>query len=97
VRKSVKGAVYAEYGIASHRSGEYEVDHLIPLELGGSNVIENLWPQPASNPNGHGFRVKDRLENWLHARVCSSRMTLRAAQRAIRTNWVRAFKRFVQR
>lgn len=97
VRKSVKDEVYAEYGIASHRSGAYEVDHLIPLELGGSNAVENLWPQPANNPNSHGFRVKDRLENRLHTRVCSRRTTLRAAQRAIRTNWVQAFKRFVEK
>jgi hypothetical protein len=24
----------------------YELDHLIPLELGGSNDLRNLWPQP---------------------------------------------------
>jgi hypothetical protein len=88
--------VFAEYGVVSPRSGEYEVDHLIPLELGGSNAFENLWPQPARNPNGHGFRIKDRLENRLHTRVCLGQMTLRAAQRAIRTNWVRAYKRSVQ-
>jgi hypothetical protein len=45
VSGKVKAQVYAEYGIASHRSGEYEVDHLISLELGGSNDIKNLWPE----------------------------------------------------
>jgi Excalibur calcium-binding domain len=97
VTKSTKEVVYAEYGVVAPRSGEYEIDHLVPLELGGSNAFENLWPQPASTSNGHGFRVKDRLENRLHTRVCSGRMTLRAAQRAIRTNWVHAFKRFMQK
>lgn len=33
-----KKAVYAEYGITSHSPGEYEVDHFISLELGGSNL-----------------------------------------------------------
>jgi hypothetical protein len=32
----MKREVYREYGIASRGSGDYEVDHLIPLELGGS-------------------------------------------------------------
>jgi hypothetical protein len=64
---------------------------------GRSNAIENLWPQPASNPNRHGFRLKDRLENRLHRLVCSGRITLRAAQRAIRTNWVRAAKRYARK
>jgi 5-methylcytosine-specific restriction endonuclease McrA len=27
--------------------GAFEVDHLIPLELGGDNVIANLWPEAA--------------------------------------------------
>jgi hypothetical protein len=44
VSGKVKAQVYAEYGIVSHRSGEYEVDHLISLELGGSNDVKNLWP-----------------------------------------------------
>jgi len=39
VPESEKRQVYAEYGIRSHASGQYEVDHLIPLELGGSNSI----------------------------------------------------------
>jgi len=44
VSTSEKDQVYAEYGIASHVTGEYEVDHLVSLELGGSNDISNLWP-----------------------------------------------------
>ena len=30
----MKREVYREYGITSHGPGDYEVDHLIPLELG---------------------------------------------------------------
>ena len=36
----MKREVYEEYGVTSHGSGDYEVDHLIPLELGGSNSIK---------------------------------------------------------
>ena len=45
VPQAVKEKVFAEYGITRRAPREYEVDHLISLELGGSNSIRNLWPQ----------------------------------------------------
>lgn len=94
VPKSVKDQAYAEYGIASHRPGDFEVDHLISLELGGSNSIRNLWPQSyRTQPwNAH---VKDRLENRLHSLVCSGKLDLRTAQQEIASDWIAAFKKFV--
>lgn len=82
---SEKLAVYAEYGIAHHSTGQYEVDHLVPLELGGSNDLTNLWPE-AAQPTP-GFHEKDQVENYLHAQVCSGQMSLSDAQHAIVTNW----------
>ena len=91
---SVKRQVYAEYGITSHKPGEYEVDHLISLELGGSNSIKNLWPQSyLTQPwNAH---VKDVLENELHAEVCSGKIDLPTAQHAIATDWIAAYKKYL--
>jgi hypothetical protein len=86
VTDSVKNAVYAEYGITSHATGQYEVDHFVSLELGGSNDISNLWPEPASPKPG--FHEKDKVENYLHDQVCSGAMTLQTAQIAIATNWL---------
>src|SRR5258707_811310 len=74
VSGSVKAAVYREYGIESHRSGEYEVDHLISLELGGSNNLENLWPQ--SYEGFWNAHVKDQLEDRLHVTVCAGKIPL---------------------
>lgn len=89
VPQNIKDSVYAEYGVASHASGQYEVDHLVPLELGGSNEIANLWPQPASPTPG--FHQKDQVENYLHNQVCSGKMSLGDAQREIATNWLAVY------
>lgn len=77
--------MYLEYGIASHATGEYEVDHLISLELGGSNDISNLWPESAEPIPG--FHEKDKVENYLHAEVCSGNISLKEAQLKIANNW----------
>jgi len=80
-----KRAVYAEYGITSHAPYAYEVDHLISLELGGSNDIRNLWPEPYAGRGG--ARAKDVIENRLHAQVCSGQISLATAQAEIVHWW----------
>ena len=85
VTASMKRRVYASYGIYSHRRGQYEVDHLVPLEGGGSNSIDNLFPEPA-NPRP-GFHEKDRVENQMRSRICYRGLNERAAQRQIARNW----------
>lgn len=89
VPESEKNQVYAEYGIAHHTTGEYEVDHLVSLELGGSNAISNLWPEAASPTPG--FHQKDMVENFLNSQVCSGAITLQQAQIEIATNWLTVY------
>jgi hypothetical protein len=43
VPAETKRQVYREYGITSHGPGDYEIDHLISLELGGSNSINTFY------------------------------------------------------
>ncbi len=88
---SEKDQAYAEYRIYHHYSGQYEVDHLVPLELGGSNDIANLWPEAASPTPG--FHQKDEVENYLHDQVCSGTMSLKDAQTEIATNWIAVYNR----
>jgi|SRR5579859_3569762 len=88
---SEKDQVYAEYGIFHHSSGQYEVDHLVPLELGGSNDISNLWPE-AADPTP-GYHQKDKVENYLHDQVCSGAVALQDAQKEIATNWLAVYNR----
>src|SRR4051812_29889575 len=91
VTTATKDAVYRAYGRSGHFDGrDGEVDHLVSLELGGSNSVANLFPEAASpRPGSH---EKDRLENALHREVCDGRLSLARAQRLIARNWVAAYR-----
>ena len=94
--EKMKNEVYAQYGVDKHvplpgagsgvfKAPLYEIDHLISLELGGADEVDNLWPQPYyQHPGAH---EKDAVENWLHKQVCSGEMELQEAQREIATDW----------
>jgi len=71
-------------------SADYELDHLIPLELGGCpDCIENLWLEPyAPEP---GARQKDEVENYLHKEVCGGSISLDEAQREITADWYKVY------
>ena len=72
----------AEWTPAGHKSSEYELDHFIPLALGGDpKDPDNLWMQVWSDA-----RNKDILESSLHREVCNGKMSLEDAQEHIR-NW----------
>ena len=45
VSRSMRTVVYNRYNIPKNDRIFYTIDHIIPLSLGGSNDISNLWPQ----------------------------------------------------
>jgi len=87
VSEATKDYVAREYGLSS-RYG-YEIDHLILLELGGSNGPPNLWPEPYNSP--YGATQKDGLEDYLHEQVCHHGLPLATAQNEIAANWYAAW------
>jgi hypothetical protein len=89
VPTSEKQQVFAEYGIDWSLHSGYEVDHIISLELGGSNDISNLFPESYSIQ--YGARIKDKLEDNLHEQVCTHRLSLAAAQNEIATDWLKYY------
>lgn len=85
-----------EYRYTDRRLRDYEEDHLVSLEIGGSPTSpRNLWPEPRHVIGGWGSEAKDRLENRLHTEVCRGRLPLAEAQRAIASDWIAAYKRYV--
>jgi hypothetical protein len=94
VTRPIKRERIAAYGLPSDPR-LYELDHLVSLELGGAPANPaNLWPE--AYVTSSGARTKDRIENRLHSLVCRHEVPLRDAQRAIATDWVRAYHRYVE-
>jgi hypothetical protein len=91
VSASLKRTVYLAYGINKKVGEDFEVDHLISLQLGGSNDIKNLWPQSGTTLPLN-YHVKDRLEGALHDLVCAGQISLEDAQRGIAANWGAIYK-----
>lgn len=80
---SLKIEQIKEYGYTDTNPRDYEEDHLIPLELGGSpEDPRNLWPEPGGSPNS-----KDQIENLCHQKVCSGEISLSDAQKEIASDW----------
>jgi hypothetical protein len=92
VPSALKRQVYESYGITHREKGEFEIDHLISLELGGSNSVRNLWPQSFLTQPWNA-KVKDQLENELHSEICSGKIDMRTAQQEIASDWIAAYKK----
>jgi hypothetical protein len=82
----VKAKLLREEGIDESHLSDYELDHIIPLALGGSpRKLSNLQLQPWTGEDS--AKAKDGLERRLQLLVCGRRMTLIDAQSCIAENW----------
>ncbi|UKA63300.1 hypothetical protein [Arthrobacter sp. FW306-04-A] len=86
----VKQLSLQQYGLVPVSSTEF--DHLISLQLGGTNAVSNLWPEPNREGAPGTTNPKDAIETRLNKAVCSHRIALADAQKAIAHNWVTAEK-----
>ena len=82
--------VFARYRLPWSRRAAYKIDHLIPLELGGADTIDNLWPQRL-RARPYGPDRKELLAEVLLQRIARKQMTLPQAQEQIAHDWIDAF------
>ncbi len=81
--RRIKLALIEELEIPQEQLADYELDHRIPLSLGGApSHPRNLELQPWDEAE-----PKDRKEACLARAVCAGALTLEEAQQRIWTDW----------
>jgi hypothetical protein len=90
ITEETERKVFARYRIPWRRRLEFKIDHLVPLELGGADTIDNLWPQNL-RIKPYNAQRKELLTERLLAGIASGEMTLEQAQEEIRADWISCF------
>ena len=90
VTLAMEQKIFARYHLPWERRARYKIDHLIPLELGGADTVDNLWPQQI-RARPYGADRKELLTEVLLQKVRAGKMTLAQAQEEIRRDWIDAF------
>jgi hypothetical protein len=90
---SLQLQAYDEYGYtAQDANRKYILDWLVPYNLGGEDVLANIWPAAV---RGTGFYEKIDTDTVLRQMVCRRELTLAQAQQALENNWYSAWLRYV--
>lgn len=76
VSRLLRDRVYGDYKIPESERINYTIDHKIPLSLGGSNHIHNLWPQ-------HRNFYTGEIEQKVYLQVKNGSMSVFEARRLI--------------
>jgi hypothetical protein len=103
---SMKRAAYEAYGLTDPHDGgtAYEVDHRVPLSLGGRDELRNLWPQSRTVAQFNAWD-KDGLEFRVLGFVCPNKargadktkpksMSLQDAQAIFLGDWAAAYQKY---
>jgi hypothetical protein len=90
VTVALEQKVFARYRLPWSRRAEFKIDHLIPVELGGADTIDNLWPQ-SLRAKPYGADRKELLTEVLLTRIAKKQITLKQAQEQISKDWIDAF------
>jgi hypothetical protein len=90
--------ILTEYGLPPGPHPDWEVDHLVPLCLGGADADSNLWPEPRRSIEPEWpAEKKDDLEHRLCEMVCAGELDVRVAQEEISEDWPASYLRWFRR
>jgi Excalibur calcium-binding domain len=87
VSRQTKNKVFVAARIPKAEQRKYAIDHVVPIQLGGSDRLTNLVAQPLAES-----KQKDAIEDVLKAEVCTQRILLLTAQRTISADWRNAVR-----
>jgi hypothetical protein len=88
--ESTKKKACAEYGVTKcPNAATIEIDHLVSLEIGGRDVLANLWPQPQPQAREKDHGTEDPLPKL----ICAGKISLKDAQACISGDWVACEKK----
>jgi hypothetical protein len=90
VTVAMEQKVFARYRLPWSWRAQFKIDHLIPLELGGADTIDNLWPQ-SLRARPYGPNRKELLAEVFLQKIRTGKMTLAQAQEEISRDWIDAF------
>jgi hypothetical protein len=83
VSTATRNRIYLAYHVKHADRSTFAIEHLVPLKLGGTNAIKNLWPEPKDEA-----KKNEVLHASLWASVCIFRsMGLARAQELLQSAW----------
>lgn len=86
ISAKTKDAVFSAYTIAEFDRKQYTLDRFAPINLGGTNDVQNIWPQPTKDVSS-----KNKVESFLFEEMCSGRITVSESQELASTNWQKVY------
>jgi hypothetical protein len=87
--------ILTRYGLPPGDHPDYEIDHLIPLCLGGSDDPSNLWAEPRRSIEPEwNAEAKDRLERLICDMVCNGQLDISIAQEVFAKDWIAAYRKY---
>jgi hypothetical protein len=87
-----KNTALERYGVRPE-SFNGEMEHLVPVSLGGSNDPDNLYVFHAQGE--YTLEAKQRLAAKLHELVCDGKMSVKQAQDVFKKDWTKGYKQYV--